>query len=205
MEVRIRIKRQVVVDGEVNSLNINTTSQDVSRNTDTLVEFFEFFEAFDTIRYISKEKIKRNVVESLPLFLAYTRVHRNTREVTLAEKLVKFIGAECALDENDDLVEFQVVQKLVQLPVLLGLVELDVVLQQTVKGQFCIIINVDLQRVLHKLLADGSNLLRQSGAKHHHLFLSRCSTENGLNITTHICTQYSSALSISKNKPTPPY
>lgn len=123
---------------------------------------------------------------NLPLLLAYTRVHCNTREVALAEKFVKLVSPECALHEDDDLVKLQVVKKFVELPILLRLIEPDVVLQKTVKGQFRIIVYVDLEWVLHELLADRSDILRKRGAEHHHLLLRRCRAENRLHITTHI-------------------
>ena len=47
------------------------------------------------------------------------------REVALSEELVEFGGTESALDEDDDLVEFQSVEEIVQLSVLLALVESD--------------------------------------------------------------------------------
>ena len=45
------------------------------------------------------------------------------------------------------LVEFQNVQQLEQLPVLLGILELDVVLSQSVQGQLGLVIDVDLHRL----------------------------------------------------------
>lgn len=48
VQVGVGISRQVVVDGKVDTLNIDTTSEHVGRNTDTLVEFLELLVAFDT-------------------------------------------------------------------------------------------------------------------------------------------------------------
>jgi hypothetical protein len=50
VEVRVGISRQVVVDGKVDTLNIDTTAEDVSGNTDTLVELLEFLVTLDTKR-----------------------------------------------------------------------------------------------------------------------------------------------------------
>jgi hypothetical protein len=48
VQVGISVSGKIVVDGEVNALNIDTTAKDVSGDTDTLVEFLELLVAFDT-------------------------------------------------------------------------------------------------------------------------------------------------------------
>ena len=48
MEVRISISGKIVVDCEVDTLNIDTTAEDISGNTDALVEVLELLVAFDT-------------------------------------------------------------------------------------------------------------------------------------------------------------
>ena len=48
VQVRVGVGRQVVVDGQVDTLDINTTTEDIGGDTDTLVKFFEFLVAFDT-------------------------------------------------------------------------------------------------------------------------------------------------------------
>lgn len=49
MKIRVSISRQIVVDGQVDALNINTTAKDVGGNADTLVEFLEFLVPLDTV------------------------------------------------------------------------------------------------------------------------------------------------------------
>lgn len=51
MQVRVGITRHIIVDGQVDTLNVNTTSEDVSRDADTLVELFELLVSADTARY----------------------------------------------------------------------------------------------------------------------------------------------------------
>ena len=41
--------------------------------------------------------------------------------------------------------------------------------------------------ILHELLADGADVLGQSGGEHHHLFLVRGQTEDVLHVSTHVC------------------
>lgn len=48
MEIGIGIGGHVVVNGKVNAFNVDTTTEDVSGNTDTLVELLEFLVASDT-------------------------------------------------------------------------------------------------------------------------------------------------------------
>lgn len=49
VQVRIGFVRHVVVDGNVDTLNINTTAEDIRRDADTSLEVLEVFVAFDTI------------------------------------------------------------------------------------------------------------------------------------------------------------
>jgi hypothetical protein len=49
MEVRVRITWKIVVDGQVDTLNIDTTTEDISGNADTLIELLEFLVTLDTI------------------------------------------------------------------------------------------------------------------------------------------------------------
>lgn len=113
-------------------------------------------------------------------------MHGDTGEVALAQQLVQLIRTEGALDEDDDLVELEVIQKLVQLSVLLRLAQLDVVLLQTVQRELGVIVDVDLERVAHELLADRSDILRQGGAEHHDLLVGRGGAEDLLNIAAHV-------------------
>ena len=48
MQVRIRLSWQVVVDSKIDPLDVDTTSEYISSNADTLVEFLELLVAFDT-------------------------------------------------------------------------------------------------------------------------------------------------------------
>jgi hypothetical protein len=113
-------------------------------------------------------------------------VDRDGREVALTEQLVKLGCTHGALHEDDDLVELKLVKEFVELPVLLLLIELDVVLLEAMQRQLGILINVMLSRILHELSADRLNLLGQSGAEHHDLLLRRRDTEDFLNIASHI-------------------
>jgi hypothetical protein len=115
----------------------------------------------------------------------------NGWEVAFTQELVQFGGSECTLDKDDDLVELKLIEQFVKLSVLLLLIELDIVLLETVESKFSLIIDIDFKRVLHELLANWSDLLRQSGTEHHDLLLRWGSTEDLLNVTAHVCIQVS--------------
>lgn len=120
-------------------------------------------------------------------------MYSNRREVALAKKLVKLGGTQGALDEDDDLVELQIIQKLVELPVLLLLLESNKVLLQTVQRQLGVLVDVVLCRVLHELLANRLDLIRESGREHHNLLLLGRSTEDLLHVTAHVYSTVSTA------------
>lgn len=48
MEVAVSVAGEIVIDGEIDALDINTTAKDVGGNANALVKFFEFLVAFDT-------------------------------------------------------------------------------------------------------------------------------------------------------------
>ena len=49
MEVGISISRKIVVDGEIDTLNIDTTAKDIGSDANTLLEVFERLVALDTV------------------------------------------------------------------------------------------------------------------------------------------------------------
>lgn len=131
------------------------------------------------------EQMRRSKL--LPLLLAHAGVDRDTREIALAQQLIELIGTESTLDKNDNLVELEAIQELVQLAVLLRFAELDIVLLQTVQSELGVVVNVNLERVSHELLANRADLLRKRGTEHHDLLVGGGSAEDLLDITTHIC------------------
>ena len=84
------------------------------------------------------------------------------------------------------LVELQDIKKLEELAVLLVVLQLDVVLLEAVEGELGLVVDVHLHRILHELLAHGSDVLGQGGREHHDLLLVRGRAENLLNVATHV-------------------
>jgi hypothetical protein len=122
----------------------------------------------------------------IPLLLADSRMDSNGRKVTLSEELVELSSTDGAPDEDDDLVELEVIEELVELAVLLLLLELNIVLLETVESELSVLIHIVLRGVLHKLAADGLDLLGQGGREHHHLLLLGSGAEHVLDIGTHV-------------------
>ena len=186
MKVGVGLVGHVVVDGDVDTLDIDTTTEDVSGDTDTGLELLKLLVALDTIcELVLNQQAK--TVEYIPLFLTDSRVDSSAGEVALAKELVELRAAKSRTDEDDDLVELQAVEKVVELAVLLLLVKLHVVLLETVKCQLLLVIDVDLERVLHELLADNADVLVEGGREHHNLLVLGSSTEDGLDIIAHVC------------------
>jgi len=77
------------------------------------------------------------------------------REVALLQQSVELSSTSDRLDEDADLVELELVEQVVELPVLLLLLELEEVLLETVQGQLCLVIDVDLERLASALAHSG--------------------------------------------------
>merc|ERR1712106_268449 len=69
-------------------------------------------------------------------------------------------------DEDNNLVKFEHIEKFKQLPVLLRILQLDIVLPQSVQGQLGLIVDVNFHGILHELFADGPDIFAEGGAQH---------------------------------------
>jgi hypothetical protein len=49
MEVGVSVKWEIVVNGQIDTLDINTTTEDIGGNADALVKFLEFLISLDTV------------------------------------------------------------------------------------------------------------------------------------------------------------
>lgn len=110
----------------------------------------------------------------------------NRREVALSQQLVEFRGSADGLDKDDDLVEFERIEEIVELSILFSLGETDKVLLKTVQSELGFVVYVDFKWVLHELLASGPDLLGQGGREHHDLLVVRSSSEDLLDVSSHV-------------------
>jgi hypothetical protein len=53
VKVRVSVTGEIIVDRKIDTLDINTTTEDIGRNTDTLVELLELLITLDTIYSVS--------------------------------------------------------------------------------------------------------------------------------------------------------
>ena len=113
-EVTIGVTRKIVVDDNIDTFNINsTTTKEIGGNQDTSVEFFE------------------GIVLGNAFFLCHAGVDGDEWEITLGQEPVQLIGTSNIGNENDNLVEFKNIQKVVALAILLRFEKFDKVEVQT--------------------------------------------------------------------------
>lgn len=111
MEITVRVRREIVINGKIDALNVYASAKDVCSNTNAFVEFFEFFVAFDTIaQLLAWKRWEGGSSGELPFFLAHTGVNSDGRKVAFSEELVKLCRTEGAFHKNDDLIELQVIE-----------------------------------------------------------------------------------------------
>jgi hypothetical protein len=127
--VQVRIWRigHIVINHNIDPFNIDSPAQNISGDTNPLVEILE--------RLVPRDSF----------FLGETTVNGDGGEIALPEKTVEFAGSADRLDENDDLVEFEGVEEVVEFAVLLGFGEADKELLETVQGQLGLVVDVNLE------------------------------------------------------------
>lgn len=137
MEVRVGVSRHVVVEDDVDLLDVDTTSEEIGGHKNTVLEFFE------------------PIVDLDALLLSEVTVNSLGRQGLLVKNLSQLDGVRYGLNENDDLVEVEGVDEVRQLGVLLVLLELHVVLLETMESEFSFVLNHNFGWVTHELLAGG--------------------------------------------------
>jgi hypothetical protein len=168
MEVSIGVSGHVIVEHDVDFLNIDSTSEDLGGNEDSVLEFLEA------------------IVDLDALLLGEVTVHGLGRKGLLVEDLSQLDGVRHSLDEDDNLVEVEGVDEVSQLSVLLVLIKLNVILLETMESEFALVLDKDLSRVTHELLASGLDVAGKGGSEHHDLLVVRSLLEDVLDITSHV-------------------
>jgi len=168
MEVSIRILWHIVVENDVNSFNIDTSSEKIGGDQNSSLKVLELAVPFQSF------------------FLVHASVDIDGWKVLVFEELVQSNASLNRFDEDNDLVEFEGVQEVKQFSVLFLFLEVDKVLSETVKGELGIVVNVNLHWVVHEFLAHWSDFFRQGGGEHHDLLLVWGGSENILHIPSHI-------------------
>jgi hypothetical protein len=181
MEISIRILWHIVVENDVNSFDIDTSSEKIGGDQNSSLKVFEL------------------AVPLQSLFLVHASVDIDGWKVLVLEELVQSDASLNRFDKDDDLVEFEGVQEVEQLSVLFLFLEVDKVLSETVKGELGVVVNVDLHWVVHEFLADWSDFFGEGSGEHHDLFLVWGRPENILHISSHI-KSFQHLVTLVKNK-----
>jgi hypothetical protein len=113
VEITVRVRWAIIVDHNVDSLHIDTTSEDISGNQDTLLKRLEGSVARNTAENVS-HLVGHIKTGSAPLILLQARVDANAWKVARDEKLIQLNSTRHRLDENDDLTlnEFYVLSRI---------------------------------------------------------------------------------------------
>jgi len=140
MEVSIGVSRHVIVENNVDFLNIDSTSEDLSSNKNAVLEFLEA------------------IVDLDALLLSEVTVHGLGRKGLLVEDLGQLYGVGDGLNKDDDLVKIERINQIGQLGVLFVLLELHVVLLKTMEGQLAFVLDKNFGGVAHELPAGELNI-----------------------------------------------
>lgn len=109
VEVRVGVGRLVVVDDNVDSLDVDSSSKDVGADKDSLLERLELLVPLNSAgrerrqSAHEKEGCEEGEGPNAPLVLGETRVDADGREVALLEQLVELGSSRNRLDKDADL------------------------------------------------------------------------------------------------------
>jgi hypothetical protein len=151
MQVTVRLAGTVIVDNNVDTLNVDSTTEDIRRHQDALLESLESRVARDTERRIRAEHSSttdsityRSDISRPEWMLMLGKLHDTSslsssmqRETDLTKMTTWEIQIRLTCRKYREpvyLVELERIQKLVELSVLLDFFELDEVLLQAVQG-----------------------------------------------------------------------
>ena len=105
MEITVGIVRAIVVDYNVYTLHIDTTTENVGSDKNTLLECLEGGVTRDTLRN-HVEKFELDILHrksDSPLLLGEARVNGDGREVARNKELVQLNCTRNGLDKDNDL------------------------------------------------------------------------------------------------------
>jgi hypothetical protein len=101
VKVAVSIRWAVVIYNDIDPLDVDTTSENVSGDEDTLLERLERSIPADTIRQVNKCVI--TATRYIPLLLCKPGMNTDTREVARNQKLVQLVRPSYRLYKNDNL------------------------------------------------------------------------------------------------------
>lgn len=103
MQVRVRIRGGIIVDDDVYSLDIDTTTEDIGGNKDTFFESLERGITSDTKQNYQVSSHRVRGESNVPFLLSKTRVDTDTRKIARNKQLVQFNRPCDGFHEDDNL------------------------------------------------------------------------------------------------------
>ena len=104
MQVTVSVRRAIIVDDDVDTFDIDTTTEDIGCHENTLFKGFECRVTSDTAGECgSDHKCKRINAKYSPFFLRQTRVNSDRREIARHEQFIQLDCARNGFDEDNDL------------------------------------------------------------------------------------------------------
>ena len=149
MKIGLCIFGEIKVDNDVDSLDINTTSEKIGANKVTAVTSAEIVE------------------DAVTVLLEHTGVRVEAGIAELGNLLCEKLNASGRVAEDDGLVDLQTGEERVQTVDLLLLLDKGIVLSNTAKSKF--VHEVDLVRVVHVLVLEVLDNDRKGGGEEHNL------------------------------------
>ena len=122
MKISVWFFWHVIIKDDVDSLDIDSSSEDVSWNENSLLKIFERFVSCDSSLLIELD---------LPFILVEFSVNTDGWEVAIIEDLIKSNSSFDRRDKDNDLIELKSIQKVVESSCLLILFQLHIVLNKT--------------------------------------------------------------------------
>ena len=193
MQVRVSIPGHVKVEHNVDFLDVDSATENLSGNQNAVLELLEAVINLDSeiinkrARFELKSKASNYTRKSLnlPFLLREVRVDSLRGQEVLVEHFSQFDGVLDRAYKNYDLIELQLINQTHQLGNLFLLVQGDVVLSEPVQSQLAFVFNEHFGGVAHKLTARVSDFARQRRSEHEHLLVVRSHLENLLNVRAH--------------------
>jgi hypothetical protein len=105
VQITISVRRAVIIDDDVHSLNINTTAEDISSDQNTFLKCFEGGVSADSIEETILDIILQNTKKTLhaPFFLLKTGMDTDARKIAGDKELVQFNGSSDRFNEDNNL------------------------------------------------------------------------------------------------------
>lgn len=149
MKICLGVLREIEIDDNVDSLDINTPSQQVGTNQ------------------VAADALTEVVKDAVTVMLEHARVRIETRIAKFSDLLSKQLNTIGRIAEDDRLVDLQLVEESVQTVNLLLLFNEGVILGDATEGKF--VHQVNLVGAVHVFILEALNLNRESCTEEHNL------------------------------------